>query len=259
MRLTVALLFGILAGVLLSSPTLAAESPIPTTCQPLYNGGSFCKNSDVLTINKTVLKPGVSQSPGQSFADTEFVENIAATDMRYPANTPTVFRISLTNTSRGTLKNIVVKDVFPSRFLTFMSGTGSYDDSSRTFSTTITELKAKETKQITISVITARPDELPTDETALCTINLAMATVNNKTSQDTSQICVSRQESGSSSLSVPAKSLQNPTITKGGLPIVSPATSQTAKRTPDTGAEIVILMGLIPAAGLGFFLRRKTT
>jgi len=258
MRLTIALFIGLVAGVFFSSSAFASAAPTPNTCQPLYNGGTFCKNSNLLTINKMVLKPDVVSIPGKPFTSSDFIENIASNDARYPANSPTAFRISVTNTSNSVLKNIVVKDIFPPRFLTFINGIGSYDDASRTFSTTIAELKTKETKDITILVMTARPEDLPTNERALCTINLAVATVNNKTSQDSAQICVARQES-ITSLSMPKKSTQNPTITKGGLPIASPLTPEAAKRTPSTGPEMVALFGLIPAAGLGLLLRRKTT
>ena len=241
----------------INSPALAATAPTPATCQPLYNGGTFCKNSDVLTINKTVLKAEVVQTPGKTFSASDFIENIGLRDAHYPANTATAFKISVTNTSGGLLKNIVVKDIFPPRFLTFVRGSGTYDDTSHTFSTTIAELKSKETKDITISVMTAGAEELPTDDNALCTINLAIATVNNKISQDSAQICVARPES-ITSLSIPAKATQNPTITKGGLPIISPPTPDVVKRTPSTGPEMLALFGLIPAAGLGLLLRRKT-
>lgn len=241
----------------ISSPALAATAPTPATCQPVYNGGIFCNDSDSLAINKTVLRPGAAPTPEKTFNTSDFIENIGPDDPRYLPGTATAFKISVTNTSGGLLKNIVVKDIFPPRFLTFVSGSGTYDDNSRTFSTTIKELKSKETKDIIISVMTARPEDLPTDDNALCTINLAMATVTNKISQDSAQICVARQESVTS-LTIPAKATQNPTITKGGLPIISPATPQTAKQTPSTGPEVAVLFGLIPAAGLGLLLRRKT-
>lgn len=44
--------------------------------------------------------------------------------------------------------------------------------------------------------------------------------------------------------------------TKGGLPVYDP---QPASTTPDTGPEILGLAALIPAAGLGYYLRRKTS
>lgn len=43
--------------------------------------------------------------------------------------------------------------------------------------------------------------------------------------------------------------------TKGGLPVHEPTNATT---TPETGPEMLGLATLIPAAGLGYYLRRKT-
>lgn len=58
----------------------------------------------------------------------------------------------------------------------------------------------------------------------------------------------------------PAKSEQAPATesagtTKGGLPVYEPVKSA---ETPNTGPEVIALISLIPAAGLGFYLRKKT-
>lgn len=42
--------------------------------------------------------------------------------------------------------------------------------------------------------------------------------------------------------------------TKGGLPVYSPSTTS---QTPPTGPEALSLLGLIPAAAAGFWLRKK--
>ena len=42
--------------------------------------------------------------------------------------------------------------------------------------------------------------------------------------------------------------------TKGGLPVYSPSTTS---QTPPTGPEAFSLLGLIPAAAAGFWLRKK--
>jgi hypothetical protein len=49
--------------------------------------------------------------------------------------------------------------------------------------------------------------------------------------------------------------LPTPAKTKGGLPVHSPAA---VKTTPATGPEAFGLLGLIPAAAAGFWLRNKT-
>ncbi len=64
-------------------------------------------------------------------------------------------------------------------------------------------------------------------------------------------------------LTVPTKTVakatptpvKNTKTTKAGLPVVSPTPLKT---TPSTGPELLGLVGLIPAAGLGYYLRRKS-
>lgn len=257
------------------TPQAGAAEPTPAGCQPLYNGGPICSNNSTLTINKKVLKPGVSVKAGSSFNDNDFIENIGPNDPGYPVNTLTAFRIYVTNKGRSTLKNIIVKDILPPRYVTFISGNGTYDDASRTFTATIKELKAKETEAITVQVMTARAEQLPTDGTSLCTINMALATVNNKTSQDTSQLCVSNQTvAGSQQSAFPqlSKGGITPTpknitkgavtpgsTTKGGLAVAQPAAPQPGQNTPSTGPEALVLAGLLPTGALGFLLRKKTS
>lgn len=248
-----------------ATETLAEEQTIPD-CQPIFGGGPVCFQSDILSINKKILNPSLTIAKERSFSDNDFIENVSPNGIRYPANTATAFRLYLTNKTKRTLKNITVKDVFPPRFLTFVSSDGSYDTATRTLTITIDELKAKETKQMTIHVLTARLDELPKDNAPLCTINIAMATVNNKTSQDASQICMSRQDQPTNTQTVNATqpslpSITPPTIpptTKGGLPVVSPVTPQPGQKTPSTGANMLALIGLLPVGGAGLLLRKKT-
>lgn len=73
----------------------------------------------------------------------------------------------------------------------------------------------------------------------------------------TEQYCEGKQ------LTVPTKTVAKATPTpvkksttsKGGLPVVSPTPLKT---TPSTGPELLGLLGLVPAAGLGYYLRRKS-
>jgi hypothetical protein len=257
------------------TPQARAAEPTPVGCQPIYNGGTTCTNNSDLTINKKVLKPGVSIKAGSSFNDNDFIENIGPNDPGYPVNTLTAFRIYVTNKGRSTLKNITVKDILPPRYVTFISGDGTYEDTNRTFSTTIKELKSKATQAITVQVMTARAEQIPTDGTSLCTINMALASVNNKTSQDTSQLCVSTQTTGSQQSAFPqltkggvAPSIPKTTTkgavtpgstTKGGLAVAQPASPQPGQNTPSTGPEALVLAGLLPTGALGFLLRKKTS
>jgi uncharacterized repeat protein (TIGR01451 family) len=270
--------FVVAASLFVAPQTFAAE-PTPAGCQPIYNGGTTCANNSNLTINKKVLKPGVTITPGQSFKDSDFIENIGPNDPGYPVNTLTAFRIYVTNSGRSTLKNITVKDILPPRYVTFVSGNnGSYDDASRSFTATISELKSKATQTFTIQVMTARSEELPTDGSSLCTINMALASVNDQTSQDTAQLCVSRNaaptqfaaalpqttKGGLAATPTPKPTTKGTPVTpgattKGGLPVVSPVVPQPGQNTPSTGPESLVLAGLLPTGALGWLLRRKTS
>lgn len=250
-----------IATILVTTVVNAAE-PTPPGCQPLYNGGTVCQNSNLLEINKKILSPNVDVKPGTSFNDKDFIENLGRDDTAYTANKTTAFRIYLKNKTRASLKKITVKDIFPPRYLTFVAGNGSYDSTSRTFTATIDEIKANETKQITVQVMTAPTSELSQGTTPLCTINIAMATVNNKISQDTSQICISRTQASALTQAPQARSVQTPTptipsTTKGGLPVLSPAAPQPGQRTPETGPEMLALIGLLPAGAVGWLLRKR--
>lgn len=250
------------AFTLLLAVQVRAAEPTPPGCQPLFNGGTVCSNSNVLSVNKKVLKPTINVKPRQKFSDSDFIDNIGPNDPAYTANTPAAFRIYLTNKTNSSLKNIVLKDIFPPRYITYISGDGTYDADARVFSTTIGELKAKSTRVVTIQVMTARLEDLPTDNSSLCTINLALVTIDKKTSQDTAQICVTRTAGSSAASSQAGASAQVtplPKETKGGLPIAAVASPAPGQQTPKTGPEMAVLFGLIPVAGAGFLLRRKTS
>lgn len=242
------------------TPAVFAAEATPPGCQPIYNGGPICTNSSDLNINKKVLKPEAVVSPNKSIPDDQFIENIGPNDQGYPANTLTAFRIYVTNTTRSTLKNISIKDILPPKYVTFVSGDGKYDDSKRTFSATIKELKSKETKSITIQVLSAHDSDLPEDGSSLCTLNLASATINNKISQDSSQLCVggNRPQAGKTSFPQLSSSDGTPMTTKGGLPVAAAPVPNLVKSTPPTGPETLALAGLLPLGTLGYILRRKT-
>lgn len=242
-----------LSTIFLTSSAFAAETP-PPGCTPLYNGGLVCSNSSVLSINKKISNPTITVQSNKSLQDTDFTENIEPTATSYKANSLIAFRIYITNTSRMNLKKIVVKDVFPSQYLRYVSGSGSYDTSNHTFSTVIEELKPKDTKTVTILAMTAKENELLKSTAPYCTINIAYATVNNKISQDASHICITAANPSPAPLS---SNPMTPT-SKGGLPIGSPITSQYGQITPDTGPETIIIVGFVISFALGFFLRRKS-
>jgi hypothetical protein len=250
-------LFGL--SCLLATQSMAAVMPEQEAiCSPIFGGGPTCQQSDIITINKKVLSPKVAATNGAVFTDNDFVENVTQKDTRYTPNTPTAFRLYVTNKTNKELKDVVVSDVFPQNFLTFVTGNGTFDVKTHTFTTKIT-LKPQEVRKITIQVLTATTDEILKSNAPLCTVNVATAVVNKKTSQDNSMLCVDLGERAVVAKTFPTQTPKNPAQTKGGLPIVSPIASNQMQKAPSTGPEMFALVGLIPAGLLGHYLRKKSS
>lgn len=268
----------LLAFVLFSPTFVLAESPADTACTPIFNGGQTCVQSDLLTINKKVLNPTLTFKANQPFKDSDFVENVTMNDATYPANRATAFRLIITNTANRKLSNIKVTDILPPKYLTYVTGDGSYDSGTRTFTATIDSLDKNQSKTLTIQVITALADQLPANNSPVCTINQAIATVSNKKSQDNAELCLQRSPSATPTKALTQQKSATPTqgaTTKGGLPIARvstpvPTTPPTTKggqpvyqpapsqQTPGTGPETLALFGLLPTGALGYLLRKKT-
>lgn len=241
------------------------EAQTTTACRPVYGGGETCQQSENLSINKKVLNSNLTFQPGQTYQDSNFVDHIDTTNKPYTPNQQTAFRLFVTNTSTRDITSIKVEDILPPTYITYVSGQGTYDDKTRTFSATIERLKPNETKAITIQVMTARAEELPEGTNTICTVNQARASIGRDISEDNSQLCMNRSGQAPSPTAVTKETQTQtspatkdgttvPNQTKGGLPIAQ--TPQTQK-TPDTGAEHLLL--LTPLAGIGLYLRKKAS
>lgn len=274
-------LFFALIAVILTTPVVAlAASTTDTACTPIFNGGTTCTQSDLISLNKKVLNPTLTFKAGQTFQDSDFVDNVTMNDTMYPANRATAFRLFVTNTANRKLTNITVTDVLPPKYLTYVSGDGKYDSATRTFTATIDSLDKNQSKTLTIQVVTATTNQLPANNSPVCTINQAIVTVSNQKSQDNAELCISRNPAAAPTRTQTAFAPQktstpsqgattkgglpvtkttpaptNPPTTKGGQPVYQPAPSQ---QTPGTGPETLALFGLFPTGALGYFLRRKT-
>lgn len=274
MRIKLLIALSILVLSAPASVALASVVPTPAAiCSPIFGGGPTCQQSDLVTINKKVLSPKVAATNGAVFTDNDFVENVTQKDTRYTPNTPTAFRLYVTNKTNKELKDVVISDVFPQNFLTFVTGNGTFDVKTHTFTTKIT-LKAQEVRKITIQVLTATTDDILKSNAPLCTVNVATAVVNKKTSQDNSMLCVDLEERAVVAKTFPitdpatatfdveqsrrAQTPKNPSQTKGGLPVISPIASNQMQKAPSTGPEMFALVGLVPVGLLGHYLRKKT-
>ena len=207
------------AGVLISFLIL-----IPSALAQTYENPGI--KSSVLSVNKTVQKPG----------NSSFVENLGMNDPKYAPGNSVQFQIVITNTGNATLTNIQVADHFPQ----YLKNAA---DNSASASATIPSLAPGQSEVITLTAKIAETASLPTDQRVFCLVNQAIATSGNQTSTDNAQLCV-----------------ENPTVepgvtTKGGLPVYEP---QPVTITPSTGPEAFAFAALLPGGILGYFLRKRS-
>ena len=140
------------------------------------------------------------------------------------------------------INKTTVKDTLP-QFVSFVSGPGSFDSNTKVLTFDVGNLAAGESRTFTIAAKVADADKLPSNQGITCVVNQAMSTAdNNQQSSDNSQFCIGKPVLGET--------------TKGGLKVFP---SQPITKTPATGPEMLGLLGLIPSAITGFFLRKKTS
>lgn len=214
-----------------------------STCAPLFGGGNSCEIHPSLSIDKKVEDP----------LSRRFLDTITYTMIDQSTPEDLVFRITIKNTSNNTLTNITVSDTIPSAFI-YRLGNGKFDHNTRTFTDTIARLEKNQSKEYTVRV-TINPDILR--KLSACSINQAIITQNNKKGSDYVKTCINVSKD-SSVAGVTTKGGIKPTTpptTKGGLPIFN---STSKSKTPDTGPEMVGILGLPVFAGIGYFLRKKS-
>jgi len=128
-----------------------------------------------------------------------------------------------------------IVDTLP-QYVDFISG-GTYENAQRTVSNTI-GLNPDEKKDINIVTRVVSNEKLAQDKNVNCVVNSVRGTANNgATADDSAQFCIER------------RIIAKPT------PQVFEATP--VKKIPETGPEMLPLLGLIPAGIAGFAMRRK--
>lgn len=158
------------------------------TCTTQYGGTTTCVASD-LTINKQVKHP----------TSGVFVENLGVSDTPFGPGSDVLFRLTIRNGSGETFNPVTVKDVLPEH-LTFVSGPGTYDSSTRTLTFTLTNLIAGETR--TQEIMAKVVSTLPQDKSMICEQNYAEVSALNRKDNDTSQVCMASKVLGSTTLPV---------------------------------------------------------
>ena len=235
--------------LLLSPKEVFAQSP---TCTPIFGGGDTCEKHPDLSIDKHIQDPQTKK----------YLDSLTLISNFLPDNQTLTFRITVKNTSNKDISNIMVSDALPAIY-TYKSSNGAFDMKARTFNDSIKKLSKGQSKIYTINVTL---NQAALARSTACTINFATIKQNNKNGSDYVKTCIniSNEDVKSGSTQITKGGLKSGTSsttkggitsTKGGLPIFAQK-SQT--KTPDTGPEMLGILGLPILAIAGHFLRRKT-
>jgi uncharacterized repeat protein (TIGR01451 family) len=224
------------------SQKVSAQSP---TCTPIFGGGDTCEKHPDLSIDKHIQDPQTKK----------YLDSLTLISNFLPDNQTLTFRITVKNTSNKDISNIMVSDALPAIY-TYKSSNGAFDMKARTFNDSIKKLSKGQSKIYTINVTL---NQAALARSTACTINFATIKQNNKNGSDYVKTCIniSKEDVKSGSTQITKGGLKSGTssTTKGGLPIFAQK-SQT--KTPDTGPEMLGILGLPVLAIAGHFLRRKT-
>ncbi len=158
-----------------------AEGASTADCQPIYGGAGACEQNSAITINKQVRNPETNA----------FVENLTINNPQYQPGETIIFKITITNTSGGTVEKFDVYDFFP-QYIDHVKSDGKYDQVKKTLAFTVGQLKSKETKTFMVEAKAAAKEKLPDDPQARCVINQVSVKANNRTSQDNTLVCIAK-------------------------------------------------------------------
>lgn len=199
-------------------------------CQVIYGGGEVCDKEIKFSLEKFVQK---NNKGG------EFVENLTANDARFQANDTVIFKLVVANTGSTKIDSITITDTLP-QYLTFVSGVGTYDQNTKKVTFTLNNIQPGNKVEQLITTKIVEDKLLPQDQATVCVINQVNALESNGASaSDSSQVCITRMITAT-----PAPQVYNK------VPV---------KNIPNTGPEMLPLLGLIPAGITGLVLRKKST
>lgn len=199
-------------------------------CQIVYGGGQVCQEKVEFTIDKKVLQPTKGGS---------YVENLTVNDTRFNPEQEALFQITVKNTGSENIPTLTVTDNLPS-YLVFKSGPGTYNSVNNTITYTFTNLAPGATNQQTIVTTIVNKDKLPQNQSVTCVNNNVRVNDNNgNTASDTASLCI-----------------ETPVVNVTPTPMIY--NKVPVKNIPNTGPEMLPLLGLIPAGIAGFVLRKKS-
>lgn len=195
-----------------------------SNCQVIYGGGQVCPTTLQFSIDKKVLAPTKGGT---------FVDNLGFNDAKFQPGDQVSFKIILRNTGDKAIDQLTVVDTLPSN-VTFNSGPGTVSNNTVTY--IIKNLAVGASNEQTIVVNIGNIDTLPKDQGVMCLTNNVKGNDNNSAvANDSSSFCIE-------------KAAMTPKV----------FTTVPPKSIPNTGPEMLPLLGLIPAGIAGFTLRRKS-
>ncbi|MBI2442621.1 MAG: DUF11 domain-containing protein [Candidatus Levybacteria bacterium] len=253
----------LLTAVAILTPQAFSQTPTPSTCPPVYGGGIVCQEAPDFKVDKKMQTP----------KNGSYVDQIPENETKIAPERTMIFRIQVTNKTNRTLRNINITDTLPS-VVEFVKANPTVRQNRQQLTYTINSLEAKKTSTLNIEAKVKAKDGLPEDDT-LCVANQVSAKSGlTNEAKDFVTFCIDRNGSGGTSVT-PTPSLTTPTFpgqTKGGISQPSPKPTETAETkggqpvypapstttSPDTGPELLALIGLLPGGAFGWYLRRKS-
>lgn len=261
MKITLAAFTFILTAVVLT-PKVFSQTPTPTTCPALYNGGIVCQEAKDFSVDKKIQTPG----------DGSFVDQIPQSDRMIAPERTMIFRIEIANKTSRTLRNITVTDTLPAH-IQFVRSDIPVKQSGDKLTLTLATLETKKTSRVNIETKVKAKSSLPATSPVICVANQVEARSGfNNLGRDFVTFCIDNASTAEAAAatttspsfpdrtkggqSVTTPSPTPPTSTKGGQ-VVHPAPNTT--NNPNTGPEALALIGLIPAGVAGLWFRKKTS
>lgn len=218
----------------LATPIHAQENT--NNCRPLFGGGPTCVQSGNIMLDKKIKN-------SRGFAD-----QLEVTEDVFTAGQTVVFELHTKNLSNRAIDKVLITDIMP-QYVSYSKGPGSYNRESNILTYTIEKLEAGQTHTAMVEAKIVAQNDLPQTTGTICVINQATATQGRNSSSDNTQFCI---QTLNTQVALP----QNSMTRQSGTPPVLPTPQ--ISTAPKTGPEMFALIGLIPLAGTGIYLRRKT-
>lgn len=253
--------FLLTVGLGFASPAFS-QTPTPSTCPPLYNGGIVCQEAKDFSVDKKAQAP----------LDGSFVDFLPENETKTAPGNTMIFRIEVKNKTTRTLRGIAVTDTLPG-FVQFVKSDSSVKQNGEKVTYTIATLETKKSHTVNIEARVKSRESLPKDSGPLCVANEVEAKSGfNSVGRDFVTFCIDATATAVAAQASDSVEPTFPTGTKGGQPPPTPSPTQTSTtkggqqvypapstdKNPNTGPELFALIGLIPAAAAGFLLRKKT-